>query len=565
MSTQPAVVDPTPSPAATPNTRPAKPKPGVSKSPEVTPSPSELRGAAYANRLRRYITEQKGQFLRDEAGNLFVFLHGRSISLNIAPENFDLSSLLLRVCNVTTVLCEARIAIERLQYAANESCSDVRERRFSACSEDEKHIYIPIQDEKLLEVSGEAIRIVPNVTNEALFWIRHPEKTPFRYTETGPQSGLSDFERLLVTTLSCKQQEMRWFIAMHEGLFPFVRDTVKARLLVTHEGGTQQGKTTGAQRFTLLHGLGDVTGDGSVAGLCNQRDTGLLVLDNKEQKNLTQPLIDFCLFLSTGARRLRSSKDGSETYTTNKFRPAGVITSIEGVHKAELAARNVSIPFSISGQKIGREDIERKISEQRHHINSALVFVLQRFLVIRAEHRPTPNPRPGFDAHFTALCDLLRAFGEVAGKPPEWAEGIIAAWNRTIPQQQIEAEDSEFEYYIRQILYETIPQNVQRKDNVEIRGQIGTLFILQCGFLLGELRRLPGLLASLPKTPQGFSNRLATDRFRGIVFLRESDAPEHLKRKNNIRFIGFFDPSDKVTPGDDAGAGGVTALTSVAS
>jgi hypothetical protein len=34
-----------------------------------------------------------------------------------------------------------------------------------------------------------------------------------------------------------------------------------------HTGASQQGKTTGAQRFNILHGLGDVKGDYSVAAL----------------------------------------------------------------------------------------------------------------------------------------------------------------------------------------------------------------------------------------------------------------------------------------------------------
>jgi hypothetical protein len=108
-----------------------------------------------------------------------------------------------------------------------------------------------------------------------------------------------------------------------------------------HQESTQQGKTTGAKRFILLHGLGDVTGDGSVAALANEPDQGLLVLDNKEQTNFDKRLIDYCLFLSTGGTRKRSSSDGTSTRSTNTFRPVGVITTIEGVFKAELCRGGV--------------------------------------------------------------------------------------------------------------------------------------------------------------------------------------------------------------------------------
>jgi hypothetical protein len=553
---------------------PAVESPAVKSSKTPAPvttlqSPSaEKNGAFYADRLHRYIVSKGGKYLCNEDGELLIHLSGRNIPLNAEKENLALAELFVRVCDITTVTFEAKIAIQRLQVTARQSLSEIRERHFASCSEGQNRIFIPIRGEKLVEISEDSIRTVPNVTNAENLWLKHPKRDPFEFEEADPATGLADFERLLVETLSCKHDDMRWFAAMHEGLFPFVRDFAKSRFLVTHEGGTQQGKTTGAQRFTLLHGLGDVTGDATVAALNNQKDTGLLVLDNKEQKNLDQRLIDYCLFLSTGASRIRSNSEGTETRTTNGSRPVGVITSIEGVHKAELAARNVPILFAVRGPKLGREAIEREISAKRHLILSAVVAVLQRFLRIRREQRATPNPFDGnFDAHFTALCNLLRAFAEVAKKPDEWAEGTISSWNNLISKSDVETEDSEYEYLIKDILH-SVPaqpffksQDMQRESNVTIGGQTGTLFKMQCGFLLNELRKSPGMLSSLPRSVQGLSNRLATEKFQGFSFVRESDAPEHLKRTKSERFIGFFFPDDKVTRDDEPQTEVVTDLT----
>jgi hypothetical protein len=99
-------------------------------------------------------------------------------------------------------------------------------------------------------------------------------------------------------------------------------------------------------RFTYLHGLGDVLGDFSVAALANSGDIGLLVMDNREQQNFTQELIDFCLFLATGAERGRSYSDGTLRPRLNG-RPVGVITTIEGVVKAELQARCVEVQYGV--------------------------------------------------------------------------------------------------------------------------------------------------------------------------------------------------------------------------
>jgi hypothetical protein len=511
----------------------------------------EIQGEVYATRLIKHIAARNGTFLKNDEGDIFLHLEGREILLS--QENVGLAGLMLAVCNVSTVLAAGRIAIQRLLVHAQKAAADTNFRQFSAVSRDEKRIYIPISGEKLLQVSEEKIQTVPNITNEDALWIKHPKGKPFKYVADA-QSGLASFEDLLVETLPCKHHEMRWFLGMHEGLFPLVRDFRATQFLVVHRGATQQGKTSGAQRFNLLHGLGEVTGDASIPALSVEGDVGLLVLDNREQENLNPVLVDYLLFLATGAVRKRANNDGSKVRSSEPHRPAVVITSIEGMDiKAELRERCVEVEFCVNGQKVGREGTEKAILAQRDSILSALVPVLQRFLSIRMQ-RKTPNPFAGnFDAHFTALCDLLRAFADVAGKPDAWAEQMIAAWDRIIRQRSDgEDEESELEYHIREVLLRPLPQDVQRKQ-IKYLGRNGALYVVErCAFLLNELKR-SGLL-NLPRNPKGFSNRLLSEKFRGFMVVREADAPEHkeLKRTASRRPIGFFIPNDDMTVHDDA-------------
>jgi hypothetical protein len=529
-----------------------RPKPNRANADAPLP---EVQGQKYFNRLIAYIKANDGRFLRSDEGDIFVLLDGREILLS--RENVSLAGLMLSACNVSTVLAGGKIAIQRLLVYAQRAASETNFRQFSAVSRDEKRIYIPISDDRLLQISDEKVQVVPNFTNMDALWIKHPKGKPFRYAGGGPHGGLAQFEKLLVETLPCKHAEMRWFLAMHEGLFPIVRDFRTSQFLVVHRGATQQGKTSGAQRFNLLHGLGEVTGDASIAALSVEGDVGFLALDNKEQENLNPSLIEYLLFLATGAGRKRASNDGLRVRTSDAHRPAVVITSIEGVSiRAELRERCVDVEFCVGSRKVGREEAERKVSEHRDEMLSALVPVLQRFLAIRRELRGTPNPFSGnFDAHFTALCDLLRAFGDVAGKPEGWAEQMIAAWDRIIRQRSDgEEEESELEYHVRDVLVSAFfHDNVQAK-KTKFRGQVGTLYIVsRCAFLLSELQKRPGLLALLPKNPNGLSNRLTSEKFRGFQVIRDGDAPEHkeLKRKAGCRPIGFFIPNDDVTVNDD--------------
>jgi hypothetical protein len=114
--------------------------------------------------------------------------------------------------------------------------------------------------------------VADNGNNPDQVWVEHPMSDPPHYPPVSMdyqhfQSTLDEFERLMVQTQSCRTEAMRWLVAMHEGLFPYIRDAFPARFILVHIGPSQSGKTSGAQRFTLLQGLGPVTGDFSVAAL----------------------------------------------------------------------------------------------------------------------------------------------------------------------------------------------------------------------------------------------------------------------------------------------------------
>jgi hypothetical protein len=317
-------------------------------------------------------------------------------------------------------------------------------------------------------------------------------------------------------------------------------------LVVVHLGPTQQGKTSGAQRFTLLHGLRDVTGDYSVAALNNMGDIGLLVMDNKEQANFTQQLIDFLLFLATGAERGRSREDGS--MRVNRSRPVGVITSIEGVYKAEVRARCVLVRYAVAdGRRLPRAPIEREIGERRHEIVMALVCVLRRYLEIRSEPIVSTCPVPEFEEHYSALCNLLRAYGDTAGKPEGWSKAIIASWESALVDG--EPEEDELEHPLNRIFQrdsDVIPDSRIQFENVKYKGKSGRLYHAECGVLLGILQDQNPRDSHVPRTPQGLSRRLRSAKFQSFTVLDQDSAPElpMLRRKANSRLIGFFCEDD---------------------
>src|SRR5262249_51379815 len=198
------------------------------------------------------------------------------------------------------------------------------------------------------------------------------------------------------------------------------------------------------------------------------------------------------------------------TRPSRKTQPVAVITSIEGVFKAELQARCVEIAYRVSGPKVDRERIEEDIITRRHVILSAMMHVLQRFLSVRERRIPTPNPFGGnFGVHFTALCDLLRAFGQVAGKADGWVETTIMEWDHIIRQQFEEAGDENaLEFHIRETIEwdrrSPDPSSVELKQ-ITYDGRSGTLYITTPAYILAKLNEKPQLQRILPKDPPGFS------------------------------------------------------------
>jgi hypothetical protein len=503
---------------------------------------NEGPGEDLAKDLIQYVWRKQGQYLRHADGSLHVILDDKRIPINPSRDNLALAGLILAACNVSTRSQVAQVAIQRLQIHAAKNASRVHMRKFSALSEDGRRLYVPLDDGSLLVVTMGRLSTDKNGDNQDGFWVEHPYGKPFGWSEEEVQVGLAYFERLLVDTQACREPAMRWLVAMDEGLFPFVRDLARSRFLLVHTGDSQTGKTTGAERFTLLHGLGSVKGDFSIAAFSNIGDIGLLAMDNKEQNDLSQDYINLLLFLATGAERGRCHKDG-RMRTTDPGRPVGVITSIEGVAlKAELRKRCVEVLYT-GGGELPRGPIEREIAVHRNVMNSALVDVLATFFIIHGES--APNPIPEFAEHFSVLCNLLRAYGLVAGKPDYWAEDTIRQWSDNLSAREI--DEDILEHPLLRVLREHPPDDPDFSlFSVAHKGKSGKLHVTDCGTLLTRLQLLDLPGNYIPPTTEALGRRLRSIDFRAFQVLDEERAPDlpMLKRTSTCRPIGFFFEND---------------------
>lgn len=529
-----------------------------------------------ARAVIRGIAKEGGKFIR-VGEKVFVLLQGRRIEISPDFSNHAYAALQIKYCGKGTAEYSGRAICQRVAVIASEAASSIHLARFSAVSKDKARLYLPIAGGGLLQIMPTQLAVVANGENPDSFWVEHPRNEPFKFLPNcNVREALTLFQDLCVNTQSCSEKHA-WFVAMHEGLLPYVRDFVKARMLVEHLGPSQRGKTSGAQRFTKLHGLGDVLGDVTPAYFRNSCDSlGLAVLDNKEHDDQGKELIQLLLFAATGAQNGRSMQDGSAREM--KDRPVVAITSIEGAFKRELQKRMVYVPYGVrlNRNHADRDHIEDQIVEHRNELLSALCYVLKRFMGQNAEQTRErlanlpPHPFQEFSGYLTTLARLLYAFEAEADKPTDWADNIIGQWFQTLGPAS-ENEGDELETHIENLLelYESVlikaevmeisPQLravlvcFERIPNYRHGREVGVLYVTAAKKLLNamNLNRIGG--NAVPRTAQAMGRRLEQAKWSELRVLDGEDDPR-LKRQGKNRRIGIFKPWQVATEEGDSPA-----------
>ena len=495
------------------------------------------------------------RFAKDQNGKVYILLDGKRITISPNFNNTEYAKLQTELTGKTTADHIGRQICQRVLIAAE--ATELRFSYLSGFSEDQRRLYLP-SVEGLVQISAEGVQEVPNIDNEELVYVEHPRNNPFRFAgEIDTPFGLELFERLLVETQATKVPEQKWLVGIRLGLFPYVRALTNRRQITNLRGSSQDGKTTGAERFLLLHGLGEPLGNVTVPFVQRGADLGLLVLDNREQTNLSKDWIFYLLYVATGAQAGRAKQSGERVSWTD--RPVCVLTSVEGVNKNELANRTLPIEYWLPGISKNREPfpndrVRHEISENRDLILNSLVRVLVEFLgqdstEFVSQFKPLSA---NFYEDFAINAGLLLAYAKVSGKGQDWAKATIDGWYTA------EDEEGETASELPPLLINLMDgyKNLRNPHSAEAfledrsyecREHKGQLYITETGKLLTPLRKLARIAGQdgLPTNEQGLARRLRElTPSDGVILVTEKDDPETFKRKKNSRRIGLLRLSD---------------------
>jgi len=257
-----------------------------------------------------------------------------------------------------------------------------------------------------------------------------------------------------------------------------------------------------------MRGLEQVKGDFWVAVLGSLGDIGLLRLDNKEQAAFTQTLIDYCPL--PGYPRGARPRSGRWGASPDRFRAPSrrhyYRRYCEGRTKSPLRRGQVRRNWreEPAGAHRAGDFAVRPRHRIGHHRSAQAVF--PRYA---ANSAPRPKSCYDFEEHFAGLCDLLRAFGDVASKPARWSEDLILCSNSELLGAN--EGDDELEHPTLRVLNESVspwPETKLTEDPFAYNGAAGRLYVTAAADFLILLQELNLRNLELPKSAQGLSRRL---------------------------------------------------------
>jgi hypothetical protein len=465
--------------------------------------------------------------------------------------------------------------LQQIAYRASSSEASIKVTQFSAVSEDGKRLYVS-QSQGMLGISADGIVELSSENIDRILVKPAADQRPFKFRTLASdeiKNGLALFEKLIVNTQSTVHKPMRWLVAMHATLFPFIRSAYQDRLILLLRGESGGGKSSGARRFSLLHGWKELWGDATEAALRNAGDVGIIFLDNKEQNNISR-IEDWLLFASTGGETKRATRNG-QLRKSSDGRPVVVVTSIEGFAKTETRNRTVEVEYSltpakISEQRAALEKNRQEITANRDLIMSALMYVVQRFLAesdsSAQEIVPDRVARAG--DNYVAMCRLLRAYGELAGKDAGWSDRMIKMWAGVLDsagavideglgdmvRNFIDALRSSAPSDVDTLIgsevtrFKLAAPDLQIANNVTFKNQTGTLYVTHFDAMKRWAADQAAYRNIFPQNGMQFASRIREAQSDSLRVVKEGDLEHPLlkrqrQKERQFRVIGFFVPT----------------------
>jgi len=321
-------------------------------------------------------------------------------------DNLQFNSLLDRKGHLSRHITLDRCAWDGLKSRCVEHGQKIKTMTWMHTDRVNDRIYINLNrdDSMILELSPGSYRLMPNGANDAKMLLGSSDKMePIDFddrVDVGAELRL--LKEAFIDSLACSVPDA--YMLTVWGLCVFLLGYTPKHPLMKLSGPSKSGKTTASRLFSqLIYGSDAVKTSTIAANFTDGARNPFLVLDNIENRNLTDDLKQFLLVVSTGAVREKRRMGTNSMNVQERLNCLVVITGIEPFTVSELINRTYDIEFSSSHKKgsFMEDVISARIMMRRSKILSAFFMIMATDILrnITPSHRAQLIAQSGILSH----------------------------------------------------------------------------------------------------------------------------------------------------------------------
>jgi len=317
------------------------------------------------------------KLFKDNHNTPFIF-HKKLYEIGDNPR---FSAFFQEIAHINNTTPEGRYLFKALQNIAISRGKKTESNSWLHLDRNTNSIYINQNDSssKLLKISPHKIESVENATNDNNILLYSSTKfKPIEFiSDVKEEDGINLFKEKLLDNLACSESDRllvgSWIAAL------FVKSYTQTRALMKFSGGHQTGKTVGAKLLaSLIYGEPAVKVSTVAANFSDAAKNPLVILDDLETENLSDPYLQFLRLAATGATKEKRDVNTTSENVLEKVDALVLITAIDPLAQQTLISRSYDINFSRRYQNPDflEDDVIYEIINHRNLILSSIFKAL---------------------------------------------------------------------------------------------------------------------------------------------------------------------------------------------
>ncbi len=373
-----------------------------------------------ANYIYKWFSNSAGaRFFKTSDQRVWLFYNRKIFEIG---NNLDFNTLMFRLTRLAAIEKPGTTVWYFLQTMCNASGEPVDVMSWLHTDREKDLIFLNLNSahNKIIRIGpSEEPTTIDNGTNESSVLLSSSSQIrPFEYMKASDDTeGVQALKDLIMDATPCEGPQRYFLLCWAISIFMLNYQGDRGLMQVIGSSGT--GKSKVAERVSYLIYGESYVGKGTGAAETRVATSNPVVfLDNLENRNLTQPTVDFLLFIANSAHRPKA-KSGSDTDVIyQRLQSFGMVTSIEAFpgRYPELINRTFPLVLEKGYRQHGymHDEVIREIHKKRNLMLSAIFRLLAQDVLPRLAERQdwskyiqTKHPGHNKERNNEHICTML--------------------------------------------------------------------------------------------------------------------------------------------------------------